>query len=104
MRVSCSSLKIVSAKSGIPDKELEHTLSVEQRSIPCLLTGIHVHPSPAMCAVDFGPDMVFYVPHPSYSAANGSAEHRKAVRPLTHTSSPCLEQYESVVVSGKPFK
>ena len=84
--------------------EERHTLSIEPRSIPRLFTWIHMYPSLAMQAVDFGPDMVFGIPDPSHPASDSAAEHTETVRPFTNTSSSCLQQDKGIVVSWESFE
>lgn len=79
-------------------------MGVQKRRIPGLLTAVDMYPPFAVYAVDFRPDMVLGVPDPAHLAAHGSAEHREAIRPLSNSPSPCLQQDESVVVSRKPFE
>lgn len=80
------------------------TLGVKHGRIPCLFAAVDMYPSLAMCAVHLGPDMIFCVPHPPHPTAHRTAQHGEAICPLAHTSSPCVEKDESVVVSWETFE
>lgn len=56
-----------------------------------------------MVRVDFGPNMIFCVPDPSNTAADGTAEHAEAVGPLSNTSASGLEQPPHIAIARESF-
>jgi hypothetical protein len=78
-------------------------MCVKKRLIPDLFNGVDVHPALSVLTVYFGPDVVFTVPYPTNSAADCTTQHAEAVRPLTNTSSSCLEKDKGITVAREAF-
>jgi len=59
--------------------------------VPCLFAGVDMDPSLLVLREDLCPHMIFGVPYPADTTADGTAEHAKAVCPLPAPASPCLQ-------------
>jgi hypothetical protein len=77
------------------------SLSVETGLIPRSLTCIYMDPTTLVFRIHLSPDVVFRVPYPTDTGANGAAEHTKAIGPFSHTAPACLKQLPDIGVTGE---
>lgn len=79
------------------------SLCVETRLVEGTFASVDMNPSSLVLGVDFGPDVVFGIPHPTNSGADRATEHTEAVGPLTHSASSRLHQLPNIGVPGESF-
>jgi hypothetical protein len=77
------------------------TFSVHPRLVELLLTGVDVHPSFLVLAVNLDPNVIFTVPDPPHSRADSSTEHAEAVCEFPNSSFSSLQQRPDIGVSRK---